>query len=203
MRRITDYAGTRFGRLTAVRRSSRSNKKRTFWECVCDCGNVKTVDTSHLRGGNVTSCGCRRQFGVKNFPEYSVWTSMKSRCQNPRYRKFPDYGGRGITICKRWNDSFSAFLADMGPRPSSDHSIDRIDNDGNYEPGNCRWATRSQQAMNRRGKVLYEYNGRSLTMTEWAKELGVPRCSLGNRIALGMTISQVMDKPIKRYRTRP
>ena len=133
------------------------------WECLCDCGRMCTRTGSALTGGKVRSCGCLRaeinalslaksntKHGRTRTAEYRAWTSMKKRCTDSRSPSWPDYGGRGITVCERWAHSFVAFLVDVGERPSPLHSIDRIDNDGNYEPGNVRWATREQQARNKR-----------------------------------------------------
>jgi hypothetical protein len=118
-------------------------------------------------------------------PEYYVWAAMKARCSNPKIPNYDDYGGRGITVCERWRgrNGFTNFLADMGPRPSRRHSIDRYpDNDGNYEPSNCRWATRSQQNRNLRTNHLLTFKGETKTITEWAEVIGVNKRTLMNRI---------------------
>lgn len=131
-----------------------------MWVCQCDCGNIAFAQTSDLRAGRHRSCGCLRvdvmtrhggtNHGGGRTPEYRSWMSMKARCLDSDHDSYKWYGGRGITICDRWLASFEAFLADMGARPSLKHSIDRINNDGNYEPGNCRWATANEQAQNQR-----------------------------------------------------
>ena len=151
------HPGDRFYRLTVIGRSDRRDGKNTCWHCRCDCGRETVVSTGQLRRGTSKSCGClaielaraRKEHGMADTPVYRVWQAMKNRCYNPKQRAYPYYGGRGISVCGRWRESFSSFLSDMGMPPTG-MSLDRIDNDGNYEPGNCRWATTLQQRHNRR-----------------------------------------------------
>lgn len=152
-----NLAGIRYGRLTAVERATNTRGGQAVWVCQCDCGNTKSVLANHLRRGAVVSCGCYHKdnhttHGQYKSPEYGTWVNIKGRCLNPNSPKYPDYGGRGIQMCDRWKSSFAAFLADMGPRPAGRYTIERLDNDGHYEPGNCIWATYAVQSRNKRPK---------------------------------------------------
>lgn len=152
--------GSRFGRLIVIDllpKKVTDRKSYAMARVRCDCGVVREVFAENLRAGRTTSCGCWRARTAaiagnpleRKSPEYRAWANMKDRCENPRHRRYLDWGGRGIRVCERWR-AFANFLADMGRRPSADHSLDRINNDGNYEPGNVRWATSSEQAQNRK-----------------------------------------------------
>lgn len=160
-----DLQGRTFGRLTVMRKAASDRFGHVRWECSCSCGATPTVQARHLAEGLTRSCGCLRsdtsrvvnarhgQSRVgKRSAEYRIWCGMKGRCSNERGPAFKDYGGRGIRVCPEWEASFEVFFADMGPRPTPQHSLDRKDNDRGYEPGNCRWATKSEQAFNRRPK---------------------------------------------------
>lgn len=130
-------------------------------------------------------------------PEYPIWCAMKRRCLSKASHAYKDYGGRGITVCERWQRSFADFLADMGPRPGPLVTLDRIDNDGNYEPGNCRWATRSEQARNRRSCIILEFNGERLTLVDWAERYGMERYQLEHRVRLGWPLERALAEPIR------
>lgn len=159
---MIDLVGHQFGLLIVIAfAEKRGTQGQPHWRCSCDCGGTSIVAGNNLKSGATTSCGCvgrakREAANLKHgagrraakTPEYIVWKAMHQRCENPRSRDYPNYGGRGIAVCARWND-FAAFIADMGPRPAG-LTIDRINNDGNYEPTNCRWTTRAQQNANKR-----------------------------------------------------
>lgn len=157
---FVDRTGMVFGNLKVVGFSHRNKHGQSMWLCRCKCGNKTKVQGATLAGGRQKSCGCKfsgisksktthgESKGSKRTDEYVCWLLLRSRCHNPKYQFFHRYGGRGITVCKRWN-KFENFLTDMGRRPSKKHSIDRKNNDGNYTPKNCRWATKKQQANNK------------------------------------------------------
>ena len=164
MRKPKVIVGMRFGRLITDIETDRKYKNGArYWECICDCGN-RTITTNHaLKTGHTKSCGCLRDElrnltvtkhghsrDYRHTPEYSCWDNLKRRCFNPQHHSYHNYGGRGISVCQEWNESFMAFFNHIGPRPTSKHTIDRINNDGNYEPGNVRWSTRSENLLNRR-----------------------------------------------------
>ena len=180
---LNDLTGNRYGRLVVLHRHFENTKLGfPIWVCSCSCGNNTLVQGNHLRSGATKSCGCLHReiatqmntsHGKTYSSEYRIWSGIKTRCCNKENPAYPYYGGRGITICDEWQDSFEAFYRDMGPRPSSDHSIDRKDNDKGYSKENCRWATRKEQANNRRNGILYEFDGERKTLAEWCDELGL------------------------------
>lgn len=196
-----DVSGSRFGRWTVVRYLRRDGKT-SIYLCRCDCGKERQIGVGNLKNGKSLSCGCYRRetsrvwtnfkHGLSGTPEYSAWRGIIRRCTNPRFKHYRHYGGRGIKICDRWKDSFDYFLLDMGPRPSPRHSIDRINNDGHYEPSNCRWATRREQCRNTRRNHWIEFNGQKRTISGWAEHLNISPKIVHNRIAIGWTIERLI-----------
>jgi hypothetical protein len=186
-----DLVGKRFGRLTVLKRAyveQQGHGSHAHWLCKCDCGNETVVDGSNLRRGTTKSCGCYQKerlvtHGETNSRLYGIWRTMKTRCYNQSYYQFDRYGGRGIAICDEWINDFQAFYDwSIANGYRDDLSIDRIDNDGNYEPSNCRWATAKEQSNNTRRNVCIEFNGESHTMAEWAEILGIRYATLYKRI---------------------
>lgn len=153
-RSVDDMIGARFGLLTVEKETRHPHRQGRFYECRCQCGSLTVAYGGHLRNGSRTGCGCikpaHRTHGMSGTPEYKAWECARSRCHNPSNRKYPLYGGRGIRMCAEWMHSFEIFFAEVGPRPAPGLSLDRIDGERGYEPGNCRWATIQQQNINRR-----------------------------------------------------
>lgn len=163
MNRLIDLTGQRFARLLVMERGENTARGKARWVCRCECGATTLVRASHLRSGQIRSCGCLNRERTRarstthghaprgrQTAEHRAWGAMLARCYNPCGKDYRDYGGRGITVCPRWRESFQTFLDDMGLKPSAELSLDRKDNDGPYAPGNCRWATRSEQRRNQR-----------------------------------------------------
>lgn len=208
MPKFIDLTGKRFGRYTVTDRHIAH-----LWNCVCDCGIKRIVNGSSLRSVASRSCGCLRRelfnktlagsrttHGLSGQPEYQVWASMKERCNNPNTANFSDYGGRGIEVCARWND-YAMFIADMGRRPVG-CSIDRINNAGNYEPGNCRWATRKEQNRNTRKNKMLTHAGAVRCIAEWADETGINETIIRQRLSLGWDVARTLTEPVKQLARR-
>lgn len=177
--RRAELSGQRFGRLVVEAWVPGAGRDGA-WLCRCDCGGAHLASSNHLNSGRVLSCGCLRpRHGGKGTRAYGVWLSMKRRCTEPTDISWPYYGARGITVCERWK-SFPEFLADMGTPPAG-LTIERIDNNGNYEPGNCRWATRKEQARNTRRSIMVTFEGRTQSLPAWAEELGISYWKLHTR----------------------
>lgn len=171
--------GQRFHRLVVL--AEAPMRTRRHWLCRCDCGREKEIMAKIVLSGGAQSCGClrlrhgaaKRAEGPRAQSEYTVWLGMRQRCLQPNAPGYPWYGARGITICPQWDD-FAVFLADVGPRPSMKHSLDRIDNARGYEPGNVRWATRREQSANMRSNRAITFGGRTMILSDWARSLDLP-----------------------------
>lgn len=192
-----NHAGARFGRWVVVSRAPNKGM-RTAWFCKCDCGTETSVFTSHLVSGRSVSCGCYKSevtsqalktHGLTDSDEHRIWCLMKSRCNNTANPSYPDYGGRGITVCDKWND-FVNFYSDMGPRPSKQHSIGRIENDKGYSPDNCRWETPKQQANNTRRNKYYTIEGTRRTLSEICEANGLNYGTVKWRLRNGWTVEE-------------
>lgn len=198
--------GDRFDRLLVVDRAPNTKQGDRQWHCVCVCGTRRIVKTGNLRSGHSRSCGCAsadhaaaahfkhghaRHHRVSR--EFNAWTSMLDRCRNPKARAYADYGGRGIQVCAQWRNSFSAFFADVGQRPSARHSLDRIDNNGNYEPGNVRWALKNTQQRNQRSNRQITYQGRTQPLAAWTEELRLPYRTVYMRLRRGATVEDAFS----------
>ncbi|RLB06914.1 MAG: hypothetical protein DRG27_06945 [Deltaproteobacteria bacterium] len=189
-------AGDKYNKLTAIR-FDHKKENRQYWLFKCDCGNEKVIYVNHIKNGHTKSCGClqRERHTTHNrcySSTYRSWASMKDRTTNPKNDRYNSYGGRGITICKRWL-KFENFYKDMGKRPKG-MTLDRIDNDKGYYKENCRWATRSEQQNNRRTNHLIVYNGKEKTVAQWAKEMNIKFCVLLTRIKRGWSIERALTK---------
>lgn len=197
------YVGKTYGKLTVLSLTYDSSTKKYTSVCRCECGNIKEYDFACVRSGNTISCGCylkevRRiasiTHNMSKSKEHKAWRHIKERCFNPNSKYYYNYGGRGITMCERWRCSFESFLADMGLAPSAKHSIDRIDVNRNYEPGNCRWATVQQQSINKRSTYYITYNDATKSTCEWEDLLGLRRGRLRAAYKRGVNMASCIDK---------
>lgn len=199
----TDLTGKRFGRWTVLYESEKRNSRR-FWNCLCDCGTNAVVDGKELRLGRSTGCiSCRNRthgHSVQSSPEYIIWKHIRARCGNPTNQDYHHYGGRGIKVCDRWIKSFVNFFEDMGPKPFPEATIERLDNDGNYEPGNCKWKSRKEQARNTRRNRFLTLNGVTQSVPDWADQLGIDQKILHLRLRAGWTDEETLTIPANRRR---
>ena len=209
-----DISGCEYGFVTVLGRVKSTGHNNSVWQCRCRCGTVRTFYKQQLTKYPNVNCGCQtarllserhRKHGKSKSLVYKAWAAMKDRCFNPANTHYYAYGGRGISVCDRWRDSFDSFLADMGDRPDG-FTIERIDTNGDYEPGNCRWASRKEQQNNRRCNVRLEIDGVTKTISEWSEYSGVHRSVVVSRIRRGWTardaVFTVPDVRFRNHRVR-
>jgi hypothetical protein len=214
-----DLTRQKFGRLTVIKRGENGSRGQVRWFCQCDCGNHNTIYAQNLISSHTVSCGCHRKevsakinfkhgatigektANIKLPRSYIVWERMRSRCRNINDKSYNNYGGRGINICERWNH-YENFLNDMGEPPTKAHSLDRIDNNRGYSLENCRWATQTEQARNKRSNRLITYNGETHCLNEWAEILGMDRCVITARLSRGWSINEALTRPNQKSRKR-
>jgi hypothetical protein len=203
MSKAHDLTGRRYGLITVIERDRTDQRKDARWICKCDCGTTKSLFAMQIKTGKTVSCGCQiasqararaLRHGLTKTSEHRSWSSMNSRCNNPNHHAYEQYGGRGIKICARWK-SFELFLSDMGPRPSLSHTLDRINNDGDYEPGNCRWATKEEQRLNNSYVRIIEIDGVTRRLSEWARVSGIPFDVLSKRLNAGWDPKRAITQP--------
>ena len=206
-RKVKNLVNNKYGMLTVIKYiSERDSNGKVLWKCKCDCGNEVISRGESLVSGNTQSCGClllkriketQTTHGMSGSLEYYIWIEMIQRCVNPNHHAYIDYGGRGITVYDSWRNSFSDWYAYIGPRPSDQHSIDRINNDGNYEPGNVRWSTRIEQSNNRRNNRIVLYKGKEYTRAELAREYNIDYDIIRNRLNAGWSVDVAVETPIR------
>lgn len=209
--RFIDRTGKIYGELTVVSVTRKNSRNQYFWKCLCSCGKTCEVFSGNLNSGHTISCGCKKgkwkhgEGGSINFvnrsPEYQTMCSMLQRCFNPRAKSYKYYGGRGITVCKEWNslEKFPAFLKSVGRRPSRKHSLDRWpDKNGNYEPGNVRWATAKEQNSNTRRNIMLKFRGDHLCRKHMAEKHGMTVSCLIKRLASGMSVEDALTTPVNK-----
>ena len=201
--------GQKWNRLTAVSRSGDITKKGNIWIFRCDCGVEKEIVAKEVRSGNTKSCGCLQlehakkptniRHGMRASPEYSSWTEMKRRCLSPNHRSYKAYGGSGITVCKEWAGSFEAFYKDMGPKPDPSYSIDRIENELGYYPGNCRWSSSAEQNRNKGTNVWVLMGGDTVVVAEACRIQGIKYSTAITRIRrLGWSAERAVFTPARK-----
>lgn len=200
--RFKDLTNIRFGKLVAIKPIKKPCDRKMYWECICDCGKNVIVLSSNLTRNNSKSCGCSREcigerttkHGMTETRMFKIWTGVRKRCTNPKCKSYHNYGGRGITISPKW-DNFINFYNDMKEGYADDLSLDRIDHNGNYEPGNCRWATQKTQNRNRRNNHIVNCENESKTLAEWSEISGVNYTVIAYRIKNGWDTKKAIYTP--------
>ncbi len=197
---LIDLTGKRFGKLLVLKRAD-SKCNPVMWVCKCDCGNELSIRGGHLREGQKQCRKCQPKnnnitHGLYGHPLYTTWVMMRQRCQNPKSISYPNYGARGIKVCVRW-EQFENFILDMGMPPSQLHTLDRINNDGDYEPMNCKWATLKEQQRNTRFNRVLVYNNESKSASEWAEKLSIKVGTILNRLKLGWSVEKTLTHELR------
>ena len=201
-----DLTGLEYGRLSVVEVSHRDERGAVYWLCRCSCGTEKRVRANVLTSGRARSCGCLHReivthHGMTKTRTFKSWESMWQRCGNPKAKSYEHYGGRGIRVCERWQ-SFQSFHEDMGERPEG-MSLDRLNVDGDYEPGNCRWADKYQQQRNRVGTRTLALGDEVLTYPEWSERTGLPTNVIRWRVSRGWSVLETLSTPLTPGRGKP
>lgn len=201
-----DMTGKRCGRLVVLARAGSDKSGNARWSCLCDCGAQRTILGQSLRSGATMSCGCLNReivsamatHGQSGTANYKAWHAMVQRCTNPKHHKYARYGGRGIRVCDRWL-TFENFAQDMGTRPPG-MTVDRRDNDGDYEPGNCRWATQMEQGNNRGNNRMVTVGGTQQTLSQAARQHGINKGTVRGRISYGWTEERAFTAPTQQHK---
>ena len=205
MPKLIDLTGKVYGRLLVISQAELTKDKKGQWLCRCSCGKERVIRASNLKRKirPTQSCGCLLKETYiydpnanSNLPEYGIWKGMRTRCSDPTIKQWMDYGGRGIKVCPQWESNFSQFLSDVGRRPDPKMSLDRLDNNGNYEPGNVAWRTKKQQQNNMRSNARLTYKGETMTMTQWCERLGLNRTYVSHRLKRGKTVEEAFEEPV-------
>ena len=209
MGKTNDITGKRYGRLTVVRRWEKLPTGHSKWLCVCDCGNTKIVEDSNLKHSDKISCGCwRKELYIENAkwrgeshtPLFQIWQSMINRCTKPNAQNYKYYGGRGIQVCDDWIDPINGYFLFKGWALTNGYedglSIERIDYDGNYTPENCKWIPLNEQSKNTRRAHKLTFNGKTMCLTDWAKEFKINRGTLTSRLKRGMSVEDALTIPV-------
>lgn len=220
---MQDLTGQKFGKLVALNFHERRNKKRYMWNWQCDCGNTQIIDAEKVKNGRTSSCGCLRDevsrqnrkneaiHGLTRTPEYASWSHMRRRCYDPENKSFKDYGGRGISVCDRWNfgenglHGVECFLIDMGKRPFENFSIERKDVNENYTPDNCVWASKDTQIRNKRNNIWVVYQGRQMILKDAIRMAGsvVSQGAVHGRLKHGWVLEEALETPaIEKFRNK-
>lgn len=211
MKKVKNLAGKKQpnGRLTAIEQFGFDKQRNATWICRCDCGNYIILRNNSFSNEKTISCGCYLKevlngntrsvkHGESSSPEYRIWSGIKDRCYREKIKSYSRYGGRGIKMCDRWKNSFEAFLEDMGRRPEKGMQIERIDNNSNYEPENCKWDTRKNQCRNTRRNIYFTIDGETRLMVEWCEHFGIDHANVRHRMNIGWSVEDAFKIPEKK-----